>query len=220
MHKKSCFLLRLFVPPCGQIGLSTLGCVFSAVSSPPTEPSSASSIDHARWFADEVHAHDSSLKAYVRSSFPHLRDVDDVVQESYLRIWRVRASHTIHSAKGFLFTLARHVALDLVRRNRVSPVDAVADLAQLPALENSPDAAEFADQQEKIRLLGKALALLPDRCREVVVLRKFQGLSQRDVAERLGISEAAVEHHVARGLKKCEAYLRSLGIESIYHEKR
>lgn len=190
------------------------------MSSPPSEPSSAPGIDHGRWFAAEVQPHDSSLKAYVRRAFPHLRDVEDVVQESYLRIWRLRATQTVHSARGFLFTLARHVALDLVRRNRASPVEAVADLSRLSALEEAPNAAEFADQQEKIRLLAKALALLPDRTREIVVLRKFQGLAQREVAARCGISEAAVEHQVARGLKKCEAYLRRFGIESIYHEKR
>jgi RNA polymerase sigma factor (sigma-70 family) len=187
---------------------------------PPTESSSAPGIDQARWFAEEVHAHDSSLKAYVRRSFPHLRDVDDVIQESYLRIWRARATQTVRSAKGFLFTLARHVALDLVRRHRTSPVDAVADLASLSPIEDRPNAVEIADQQEKIRLLAKALAMLPERPREIIVLRKFHGISQKDVASRLGISEAAVEHHVSRGLKKCENYLRKFDIESLYDEKR
>jgi RNA polymerase sigma-70 factor (ECF subfamily) len=190
------------------------------VSTPSTSDSSPVA-DQARWFAQEVQTHDSSLKAYVRRSFPHLRDIDDVVQESYLRIWKLRATQSIRSAKGFLFTLARRVALDSVRRERASPVTAVADLSALSALEERPDASELIDQQEKILLLARALALLPDLTREIIVLRKLHGLAQKEVAARLRVSEATVEHHVSRGLKRCEAYLRNLGIKSIFdYEKR
>jgi RNA polymerase sigma-70 factor (ECF subfamily) len=80
-------------------------------------------VPEARWFADEVHRHELALKAYLRGSFPSVRDIDDVVQESYLRVWRARLAHPIHSTKSFLFQVARHLALDLVRRDRVSPID-------------------------------------------------------------------------------------------------
>jgi RNA polymerase sigma factor (sigma-70 family) len=52
------------------------------------------------WFAEEVHTHDSQLKSYLRSSFPALRDVDDVVQESYLRIWRRQLVRPIAKVTG------------------------------------------------------------------------------------------------------------------------
>lgn len=189
------------------------------VSAPPTAPD-PSSVEQSRWFAEEVQLHGVQLKSYLRAAFPSVRDVEDVVQESYLRIWKYRARHTIHSAKGFLFTLARHIALDFVRHRRASPIDSVADLSRLAAIEEKPDAAGHLEQQEKIQLLARALAALPDRTREIVVQRKFRNLPQSEVALRLGITEAAVEHHVARGLKKCEAFLRRHGIDSIYDEKR
>jgi hypothetical protein len=49
----------------------------------------------ARWFAEEVQPHEASLRAYMRGAFPMVRDVDDVVQESYLRVWRARAAQPI-----------------------------------------------------------------------------------------------------------------------------
>lgn len=171
-----------------------------------------------QWFTREVHPHGAQLKAYVRGAFPALRDIDDVVQESFLRVWKLRATEKVRSAKGILFTVARHVALDRVRRNRGSPIESVADLAGLAAMEEKADPAEAFDQQQKVKLLAKALAALPDHTREIVVLRRFQGLPQKEVASRLGISEAAVEHHVARGLKKCEAHLRKMGLGSLYNE--
>jgi DNA-directed RNA polymerase specialized sigma24 family protein len=62
--------------------------------------------DNARWFAEEVLPHDRALRGYLRGSFPAVRDVEDVVQESYLRIWRTRAAQPIRSARGFLFRIA------------------------------------------------------------------------------------------------------------------
>src|SRR5687767_3921161 len=83
---------------------------FSVVSN-PTSPSASyappcvveSQSDQSQWFADEVHVHESQLKSFLRGSFPAVRDVDDVVQESYLRIWKARAAQPIDSARAFLF---------------------------------------------------------------------------------------------------------------------
>lgn len=162
---------------------------------------------------EEVQPHGSQLKAYLRGSFPTVRDVDDVVQESYLRIWKARRGR-IACAKAFLFRIGRNVALDLVRRVQGSPIDAVADMSALDAIEGGGDGAVVAELREKARLLGEALASLPDPCRTIVVLRKFKDVPQREVTERFGLSEKAVEHHVARGLKRCEAYLSKRGVRS------
>src|SRR5438876_12279709 len=67
--------------------------------------SSTSTVD-SRWFAAEVHAHERSLRAYLRGAFPSVRDVDDVVQESYVRVWKARLAHPIQSARSFLFQVA------------------------------------------------------------------------------------------------------------------
>src|SRR5580693_2470646 len=64
----------------------------------------ASSVEQIRWFTEEVHPHEPSLRAYLNGSFPTVRDLDDVVQESYLRIWQARAAYPIGSARAFLFT--------------------------------------------------------------------------------------------------------------------
>jgi RNA polymerase sigma-70 factor (ECF subfamily) len=159
------------------------------------------------------------LRTYLRRSFPSVRDVDDVVQESYLRVWTACATHPIRCARGFLFKVARHLALDLVRRNRISPVDTVRDLADLPVVEERADAVDALNTKEKIQLVAEAVASLPARCREIVILRKLQGYSQREVAARLGLSEKTVEVQVARGMKRCEHFLRARGVtDSLGHD--
>ena len=171
----------------------------------------------SRWFTEEVHPHGAQLRSYLRGSFPTVRDVDDVVQESYLRVWKARATRPIQSAKAFLFKVAQHVALDLVRRDRVAPINSVPDLADVPVLAEGPDIAESACTSEEITLLAEALDSLAPRCREIIMLRKFQHLSQKEVAERLGISEGTVQEQVYRGLCRCEIFLLKRGVVRVWH---
>ncbi|MGH8019876.1 MAG: hypothetical protein ACREIA_16675, partial [Opitutaceae bacterium] len=77
-------------------------------------------IDQARWFAEEVHVHEASLRSCVGGVFPAVRDVDNVVQESYLRVWRARLAQPVVWSKAFLFTVAWHLMSDLARRARRS----------------------------------------------------------------------------------------------------
>src|SRR5687768_15439096 len=149
--------------------------------------------DQAQWFTEEVQPHASQLEAYLRGSFPSVRDVEDVVQESCLRVWKTRSAQPIRSAKSFLFQVARNLAIDLLRKHRATAAESPVDFSASSVLEDGLNAADALSRQEKIDLLIHALATLPDRTREIVFLRKLQNFPQRDVAARLGISERTVE---------------------------
>ena len=84
----------------------------------------------------------------------------------------------------------------------------------LPGLQDGASVPERVSRQEVYDLLGEALSTLPARCHEITVLRKLQGLSQREVAARLGLSEKTVAEQVARGVRRCEEFLRRRGIAS------
>jgi len=180
------------------------------VSLTPTEQ--APSSEQSRWFTEQVHAHDGQLKAYLRGSFPSVRDVEDVVQESYLRIWKARLTRPIHSTKSFLFQIARHLAIDVVRTRQMAPTESLVDFQALPVLEDRPAAAATLSRKERIDLLSEALASLPDRAREIVFMRKFQAIPQKEAAAKLRVSERTVEAQLAKGMKQCEDYLRKRGV--------
>jgi len=182
------------------------------VSPPTSSLDQSASTEESRWFAREVHVHDGALKHYLRSSFPAIRDVEDIAQESYLRLWRQRTADPIRSARAFLFTIAQRVALDTVRRLRRSPVDADVRLGDIDVVDQAPAGHERLSRSERIRLLIEAIDALPARSREVVVLRKLRLVSQRDTAVLLGISEKGVEIQLARGLSRCRDYLRRRGV--------
>jgi RNA polymerase sigma factor (sigma-70 family) len=175
--------------------------------------------DHSRWFVEEMHPHESSLRSYLHGSFPAVRDVDDVVQESFLRVWRARAAQPIASARAFLFKVARHLALDLLRHERRSPIDPVGDLATLNVSEERRAVSATVSRNEKIQLLIAAIDDLPPKCRQVVVLRKLKFVPQREVAAQLGISEKGVEIQLTRGLARCRDYLQKRGVSSLFDDE-
>lgn len=198
-------------PPAASASPSDTAVPEAALPAAPCVPPPA---DATEWFRQEVHVHDGQLKAWLRGQFPSARaSIEDIAQESYLRIWKEKAIKPIASAKGFLFTIARHVAVDLLRRERRSPVQSAGDLSVLNALVDGPGVRETISQQEKILLLGRAVASLPDLCREIIILHKLKGLPQAEVAFRLRTTEKAVERHVARGVKRCEDFIRHHGPE-------
>lgn len=187
-----------------------------AAKSPDTPPPCfAAPRVRSNWFQQEVLLHESQLRAYLRGSFPKVRDVDDIVQESYLRIWRRHAVRPIESAKAFLFAVARRLAIDGIRHENVCAIDAVEDLAALAVYDNGSSAADAASRAEIIRMLIAAIDALPVRCREVVILRKFQLLSAREAARQLGVKEQTVEVQLARGNHRIREYLAARGITTV-----
>src|SRR3954464_7138882 len=154
--------------------------------------------DQARWFA-EVKLHEPILRGYLRKRFPSLPDHDDIVQEAYSRLLRAEDQGRLTSAKAFLFTVARNVAIDLLRRRPKVEHEPISDLHALPVLEEAPSAEESFERQQRRENLIEAIASLPDRCREVLMLRHLDGLPYKEIAVRLGISPNTVKVHVVKG---------------------
>jgi RNA polymerase sigma factor (sigma-70 family) len=166
------------------------------------------SADRSRWFNDEVHPHSAQLKSYIQKVFPSVHDVDDVIQESYLRIWKASAVKEIRFAKAFLFTVARRLAIDIVRRDRRAPFIAVKDVNQLFVSDKAADAGRVENYKQERQLLIEAIDSLPARCREAFILCQVEGLPQKEVAARLGIAESTVAVQSSRGLQRCEKFVR------------
>jgi RNA polymerase sigma-70 factor (ECF subfamily) len=143
----------------------------------------------------------------VRTAFPAVRDVDDVMQESYLRLWHRRAAEPIRSARAFLLTAARRIAIDWLRREARSPICAVREISDLLVPDEGADPTSVAARAMHVEILADAVAALPPRCREIFLLCQVQGLSQQSVAQKLGLSENTVAVQSARGLQRCAAFV-------------
>lgn len=171
---------------------------------PPTE--------QARWFAEEVHPHEPALRAYLQARFPTLSDHDDLVQETYTRLLRAKDTGGVRYPKAFLFTAARNAAFDLFRRRRAHPTEPVNDHTELVVLDTRPSAADALDQRYDLEVLAEAVRSLPDRCRQVIMLRYLDGLAYKEIADQLGISPETVKVHMAKGMRRCAAFFAARGL--------
>lgn len=143
---------------------------------------------------------------------PH--DVEDIVQETYIRIYQASRTQPIRHARALMLHTARNLALNHVTRadalNHLdSTVEDLPEHSELVQMEESPEA--ILQAREELLLFCRSLRDLSPQCRRAFILRKVYDLPQRDVARRLGIAESTVEKHVARGLMACSDYLRAHG---------
>jgi RNA polymerase sigma factor (sigma-70 family) len=173
------------------------------VALPPQNP------DDAAWFAAHVQPHEPMLRAWLRSRFPRENDLDDIVQEALARIVRAHAGGTlvIQSPKAFLFATARNLALGRLRHRQVAGEENfLAENTMEGVLDEAADVPQAVARAQELELLTHAIQSLPTRCRQIITLRKIYGLSQKEVAAQLGISEHTVEAQGTIGLRKLAGY--------------
>jgi RNA polymerase sigma-70 factor (ECF subfamily) len=173
------------------------------VDSPPS--------DQARWFAAEVQPHEALLRAWLRGRFGARAEVDDLVQEAFLRVLAAHRAGKVRAAKPFLFATARNLALDRLRRHEVARTEPLGETEALHVLDEGEGIPETVARHQELALLTEAIQSLPARCRQVFTLRKLYGLSQREIAARLGISESTVENQITIGIDKCTDYFAAHG---------
>lgn len=174
-----------------------------------------SSVERIRWFSEHVHPHEPALRAYLSKRFPSLPDHDDLVQETYARLLRVDDPSRLAHPKAFLFTTARNAAIDLFRRRDVHPHEPLAEnegLIALPLLDAPLSVEETLERRQRREALTEALRALPERCREVMLLRYLDGCSGKEIAARLGISLGTVKGHLLKGVRDCARFFAARGL--------
>src|SRR3982751_4582317 len=154
-----------------------------------------------------------ALKRFLRRFIKSREGADDLAQEAFLRAFAAESGRAIVSPKAFLFKVAKNLALNELARQSTVTIEPLGDSEGQDVLEDSSKAAvdDAVDGRERIRVLARAIAALPPQCAKVFILRKMQGLSQKEIAGRLNISVRTVENHVALGLVRCKAYMRAHG---------
>jgi RNA polymerase sigma-70 factor (ECF subfamily) len=174
------------------------------VSTPPD--------DHPRWFVEEILPHEPALRAWLSAKFGPRCEVDDLIQETFARILRTPNRDEIGSTKAFLFATARNLAIDQLRHRDVLAFEPLTEIEDSHVMEDEPGVGEAVSRRQELELLTAAIQSLPERCRQVLTLRKIYGLPQREIAARLGISEHTVEAQVGIGVRRCAEYLARYGL--------
>lgn len=164
----------------------------------------------AVWLAEQILPHEPALRSWLRERLSLSgADADDIVQETYAKLAGLDSVDHIREPRAYLFTAARSLVHQHLRRAQVVAIDTVAELDGLGVEAPRASPEHFASSRQQLALAQRLLAGLPGRCREVFGMRRIEGLSQREVATRLGISQSTVEKHMIKALRLLMAGLRA-----------
>jgi RNA polymerase sigma-70 factor (ECF subfamily) len=155
-----------------------------------------------RWFAREVLPHEPDVRRWLSVRLRGLEscDIDEVVQEAYARMWGADLER-IANPRAYLFVTARHIIGEHLRRSRIVSIELMADLDVLNIEDDDVNAHRRLSGQEEIARLHRMIEKLPPKCQQAFRMKKFEELSQREIASRMGVAESTVEKHLAKALR-------------------
>ena len=142
------------------------------------------------------------LVGYFRRRVREQDDVHDLVQDVFVRLSARSGDREIENLRGYVFQVAASVLADRSRRRTVRDHDAHVELdpESADARDLGPD--RIVAGREALQAALTVVAQMPERTRTVFVLRRLEGLSYRDIADRLGVSVSAVEKHMLRATER------------------
>jgi RNA polymerase sigma factor (sigma-70 family) len=169
--------------------------------------------DHRHeWFMRQVFRHGAALHRYLRRFTSGSEDIEDLVQETYVRIYTIQDFEAVESPRALLFRIAHNLAVERARRQTARATDSVGDFEPLSVDTEEAPPDEQIDARRRFETFCAAVERLPPLCRRVFVLRKVYKLSHDEIAEVLGVTHSTIEKHVAKGLTRCRDYLREKGL--------
>lgn len=152
------------------------------------------------WFIREVLPLEAALMQYLHRNWRRKDDIPDLRNDIYVQVYEAALRQIPDKPQQFVIVTARNLLINRFLREQIVPFDAIADMDNLEVASEAPGPDRALIARDELRKLSAALDLLPPRCREAVVMRRIEGLSRREIALRMGISENAVAGHVRLGM--------------------
>ena len=142
----------------------------------------------------------SALKRFISGYVCDAHYVDDICQETFLRTYISSLDGNIRKPKSFIFRVAKNLIISDFRKVATRLSEYVDDMDLIEPMVTADDLENNILAQEKLGVMFEAIASLPNKCRQAVVMRKVYGLSTKDIAKRMNISPTTVSNYITRGM--------------------
>ena len=146
------------------------------------------------------------LRRYLARLLGNATEAQDVAHDAYLRVYDSVNARIPERPEALLYVTARRLAINRLKRRSISPLSRE-PMDEAAAASGTPGVAQQVMARQEYALLERAIAELPAGCRSVLLLRKVELLSHREIADRLGIAISTVEKQHARALRLLRAAL-------------
>jgi len=153
------------------------------------------------WIDTHILPLEAEVRGWLRRHVHTLKteDADDLLQEAYARLWLIDLSK-IENARGYLYAIVRNLLGEHARRARIVPMERLGEIEALRIPSDEPGPERQATARQELERLERIVEALPEQGRRAFQLQKFRGLSQREIAQTMNISEKTVEKHLATAL--------------------
>ena len=152
------------------------------------------------WFVREVLPLEGMLSQFFRRNCRNRSDIADLRQEVYVKVYEAARQQLPERTRAFVLTTARNILINRVRRDQVVSVQTVVNLEALNVALDEPGPERAVIARDTLWRLQQALDRLPERCRQAVILKRIEGLSCREISQRMGITENTVNRHLTDGM--------------------
>ena len=154
-----------------------------------------------------------SIRSTLMCAVSHIvppKEIEDIVQETYVRVCQVENPKSIRHPQSFMLKTARNLALDHIKRAETRLCDSMDDELEVELNEQycrDDDTYDHVAANQELGHFCEAVRNLPPRCRKAYVMKRVYGYSQREIATVLNISERTVEKHIAAGIRRCSNFM-------------
>jgi len=151
------------------------------------------------------------LRKYLRRFYSNAQDIEDALQESFLKTFEIEKRQEIENPEAYLFmTASNHARRDLKKKSKLS-AEAIEEIAHSDLSIGMRAVEKNIEARQNLALFCDAAESLPAQCKKAFLLRKVYGYSQKEIADAMEISVSTVEKHLAKGLSRSVEYMNRHG---------
>lgn len=154
------------------------------------------------WFIREVLPLEAALTQYLRHNWREPSNVADLLHDVYVRVFDAAQKELPKSTASFVFTIARNLLVDRVRHQKIVPFEAVENLDALNVAADAPAPDDQIMARDELRKIQAALEYLHPRAREAFLMHHVEGLTRREIAVRMSLSEITVNWYLNQGVRQ------------------
>jgi RNA polymerase sigma factor (sigma-70 family) len=156
-----------------------------------------------QWIAAHILPHEGEVRGWLRRHLHSVdrHDIDDLLQEAYARL--LTADYpTILNGRSYLFAVVRNLAHRQARRARIVPMERMGEIDELRLSSDELGPERRVSARQELERLERIVNALPEQARRAFQLQKFHGLTQKEIAREMKITEKTVEKHLSTALSR------------------
>ena len=153
------------------------------------------------WVASHVMPHEGAVRAWLSRSAVPQAEINDLIQEAYCKLAELTSFDHVSNPRNYFFMVARNVLNDQLRRARIVRIETVAELENFEVFSDQPSPEQVVSGRQELARVERLINGLPERTRRVLLMRKVDGLPQRQIAAELGVTEGMVENEAIKAIQ-------------------